>query len=261
MSRLSGKTCVVTGAAGGIGSAIARRAVGEGAAVVVSDLNGQGIEALAAEIEAGGGKAVAVRADVTDRAAMEQVAQAAVDSFGSLDVLFNNAGIPVFAPLDEITADIFRQAMMINAYGVVVGTQVAARAMQGQTDGGKIVNTCSVAGKHAYPEHTVYAATKFAVRAFTQGFAQELAGAGIRVNAICPGVVDTALWDQIASEQSQRGAQSTRADLVREYGAAIPLGRASTPEDLTGLAIFLASEDSDYMTGQCVNVDGGILFD
>jgi meso-butanediol dehydrogenase / (S,S)-butanediol dehydrogenase / diacetyl reductase len=118
-----------------------------------------------------------------------------------------------------------------------------------------------VAGKRAYPKHVLYAATKFAVRALTQGFAQELADDGIRVNAICPGVVDTPLWETIAAEQTRRGVKQNRSDLVRDYGAGVLLGRASTPEDITGLALFLASEDSDYMTGQCVNIDGGIIFD
>ncbi len=261
MTRLGDQVCLVTGAASGIGEAISRRLAREGAAVTLCDINASGIEAITADIAASGGKAMAFRADAASPADMTSAVQATVRQFGTLDALFNNAGIAASCPLDDITPEMFTRVMTVNAYSVVVGCQAAAQYMKSRSHG-SIINTCSVAGKRAFPGHTLYAASKFAIRAMTQGFSQELAPHGIRVNAICPGMIRTPLWDEVSEQQSRReGVVVDAAALVNSYSAGVSLGRPGTPSDLTGIAVFLVSSDSAYLTGQCINVDGGLVYD
>jgi meso-butanediol dehydrogenase/(S,S)-butanediol dehydrogenase/diacetyl reductase len=256
--RLADRTCVITGAGGGIGRAIAGRLVDEGAQVVLCDLAGDRIQALAREL---GARAVAVTADVTDESEMVEVAERAIVGFGSLDVLFNNAGIALFTPIETITRSEFDRLMAVNVYGVIVGSKVAAAAMRATGHGGKIVNTCSIAGKRAGPRAALYAGSKFAVRGITQSLAQELAPDGITVNAICPGIVDTPLWQPLAAAYVAHGLLEDPADVLQMMSARAALQRPSAPDDVAGLAAFLSSADSDYMTGQSINVDGGMVFD
>jgi meso-butanediol dehydrogenase / (S,S)-butanediol dehydrogenase / diacetyl reductase len=260
MQKLSKKVCFVTGAASGIGAALARHMALQGAAVALSDIHESGAQQVAADITAGGGRAIAIKTDASSPPAMLSAMQVTANSFGSLDVVFNNAGIPAACALDDITPDIFSEVMRVNAYSVVAGCQAAAKFMRGQHSG-SIINTCSVAGKRGFPGHAVYSASKFAVRAFTQAFAQELAADGIRVNAICPGMIHTPLWEEVSSQQSKRYGAIDAATLVKNYSAGAALGRAGTPEDLMGVAVFLASSDSAYMTGQSINIDGGIVYE
>lgn len=257
--RLAGKSCLITGAAGGIGAAIARRLIDEGAKVVLTDLELGPIEKLAEEL--GSDSASAVVADVVVEDQMRSAVGHAVQRFGSLDVLFNNAGIPLFSPLEAIERVDFDRVMGINVYGVLMGCKVAAEQMSGQDQGGKIVNTCSVVGKRGGAQGTIYTASKFAVRGITQSLAQELAGDGITVNSFCPGIVTTALWDELGEAVVTAGLFEKGDELQQTLAESAVLGRASAPNDVAGLAAFLASADSDYMTGQCVNVDGGMVFD
>lgn len=257
-STLSDVTCLITGAAGGIGTAIARRLSHEGATVVLCDLSQDAVDALAEELA---GESLAISADVVDEQAMAQAAAATVERFGSLDVVFNNAGISMLTPLETITRADFDRLMGVNVYGVIVGCKVAAEVMRSQAGGGKIINTCSCAGKRAAARSALYVASKFAVRGITQTLALELAPDGITVNAICPGIVDTPLWKPIADDLVRQGFLLNSADVLEMMSSQVTLGRPSVPDDVAGLAAFMASADANYMTGQAVNIDGGIAFD
>jgi meso-butanediol dehydrogenase / (S,S)-butanediol dehydrogenase / diacetyl reductase len=258
VSTLRDLTCLITGAAGGIGSAIARRLSREGARVVLCDLARDPVDALAEELT---GESLAISLDVVDEQAMTEAADAAVERFGSLDVVFNNAGISMLTPLETITRADFDRLMGVNVYGLVVGCKVAAEVMRNQPSGGKIINTCSCAGKRAAALSTLYVASKFAVRGITQSLALELAPYGITVNAICPGIVDTPLWKPIGDDLARQGLLKDPADVLEMMSSQVALGHPSVPDDVAGLAAFLASPDANYMTGQAVNIDGGIAFD
>jgi meso-butanediol dehydrogenase/(S,S)-butanediol dehydrogenase/diacetyl reductase len=252
---------LVAGAAGGIGSVIARGLADHGASVVLTTAHDMdGLEAVAEQIAAGGGKALAVKADATEADEMGAAVAAAVDAYGRVDSLFNLVGRTGFAPLDEVTRERWDEVMSINAYSVIVGAQAVLPTMRKQGKG-KIVNMCSVAGKQGFGQHILYTASKFAVRGMTHSLAQELGAEGITVNGIAPGIVETPLWDQIAPTFRERGMLEEGQSVPDLYASAITLGRKSVPEDLIGIAVFLASEDSDYMTGQLVSVDGGLVYD
>jgi meso-butanediol dehydrogenase/(S,S)-butanediol dehydrogenase/diacetyl reductase len=256
--RLDGKSCIVTGAARGIGRGIARRLADEGGRVCVADVNAAGAEETASLIAEAGGQALAVSCDVTDRESVRSMIAAAVEAFGRLDVIFNNAGIAQAKPFLELEDDDWHRMMDVNAFGVFLCMQEAARCMLDQGGGGKIVNTASTAGKQAYPHTAHYGASKFAVVALTQAGARAWGAEGITVNAICPGFVGTDMWDQL--EREFRAMPTTPPDFsLADANPDLPLVRHSTPEDIAGLAAFLASADSDYMTGQAVNFDGGLF--
>jgi meso-butanediol dehydrogenase / (S,S)-butanediol dehydrogenase / diacetyl reductase len=259
MSKLDGRTIVITGAARGIGQGVARRLGAEGAKVVVADLNGDGAEATAAQIRDAGGEAIGVGCDVGDRDSVKAALDAAVSEFGRLDVLFNNAGISKTQHFMEVTEEDYDRIMRVNGKGVLFGIQEAARIFQSQGGGGKIVNTASIAGKEGFPLFPAYCASKFACIALTQSAARDLSADHITVNAFCPGVVTTELWDQLDQDARNVGETETEGQLLREFSEGILVGRTSTPEDIAGLCVFLASADSDYITGQSINVDGGML--
>ena len=258
MSTLSDVTCMITGAAGGIGSAIARRLSHDGARVVLCDLAKEPVDALAEELA---GESLTISLDVVNERAMTEAAAATVERFGSLDVVYNNAGISMLTPLETITRADFDRLMGVNVFGLLVGCKVAAEVMRNQPDGGKIINTCSCAGKRAAALSALYVASKFAVRGITQTLALELAPDGITVNAICPGIVDTPLWRPIGDDLVRQGFLKDSADVLEMMSSQVPLGRPSIPDEVAGLAAFLASADADYMTGQAVNIDGGLAFD
>jgi meso-butanediol dehydrogenase/(S,S)-butanediol dehydrogenase/diacetyl reductase len=261
VARLEGKTCLVAGGAGGIGSAIARGLAANGAAVVLTTARDMdGLNAVAEQIGADGGDALAVKADATVEADMQAAVDRAVDKYGAVDVLFNLVGRTGFAPLDEVTREMWDEVMAINSYSVIVGAQAVLPTMRKQGKG-KIVNMCSVAGKQGFGQHILYTASKFAVRGMTHSLAQELGAEGITVNGIAPGIVETPLWKQIAPTFRERGMLEEGQSVPDLYASAITLGRKSVPEDLIGISVFLASEDSDYMTGQLVSVDGGLVYD
>lgn len=259
MGKLDGRSVVITGAARGIGAGLAKRLGAEGAGVTVADLNAEGAEQVAAELRDAGGKAIGVGCDVGDRDSVRATLDAAVSEFGRLDVLFNNAGISKTQHFLEVTEEDFNRIMRVNGLGVLFGMQEAAKIYKQQGDGGKIVNTASIAGKEGFPLFPAYCASKSAVVSLTQSGARDLGGEGITVNAFCPGVVTTELWDQLDEDSRKVGETEREGQLLEEFSEGIPVGRTSTPEDIAGLAVFLASADSDYITGQSINVDGGML--
>jgi acetoin reductase-like protein len=258
---LDDQVVIVTGAGGGIGRAIARRFAEEGARVTVADRAQDQASAVAAEIEASGGAALALGVDVTRRDQVERMVDATIERFGRLDVLVNNAGVGAVAPLldtDEATWDLL---MNVNAKGTLMCSQVAARRMIAQGEGGRIINNASGAGKIAPGKDTplgAYAASKHAVVGLTKQLGLELSPHQILVNCVCAGIVDTAMWELIDREIARlRGVEvgTVKAQAV----ASIPLGRIEQPEDVANMVAFLASSDASYLTGQTYNVCGGIL--
>ncbi|WP_151772526.1 SDR family NAD(P)-dependent oxidoreductase [Streptomyces abyssomicinicus] len=247
--RLTGRVIAVTGAGSGLGAGFARALAREGAHVAVLDIDGSAIEATVEDIVDAGGTASGHHADVRSREQVATALHAAVAVHGRLDVMINNAGISIRKPFMETTEDDFRRIHDINVTGVLVGMQEAARVFLEQGGGGKIINLCSAASRKAGPDFSAYAASKFAVLSLVQSGARALAGHGITVNGIAPGVIDTGLWDSVTDRT---------AALMDQYAHTIPLGRVSTAEDLAPTAVFLSAPDSDYMTGQVVAVDGGM---
>lgn len=256
---LQGKSCIVTGAGRGMGKAIGLRLAKDGANVVFADINQAEAEAAASEATHSGPRALGARVDVADRAQIQQLVARTVSEFGRLDIIFNNAGINHIQPFMETSEENWERIMRVNALGVLMCTQEAARQMILQGNGGKIVNTASIAGRQGFANIAPYCASKFAVISLTQSAARELAKHKITVNAFAPGVVDTPLWEQIDREHIEIGETSKPGEAMRNFAAGILLGRVATPADITGLAYFLASPSSDYITGQTIIVDGGML--
>lgn len=257
--RLEGKTCIVTGAAHGIGQAVAVRLAQEGAGVVIGDIDLDAAKSAAAQIEADGGRAVAHWVDVTKRDSVRALIDAAVGHYGTLHVMFNNAGIAQAVPLTDTTEEQWDRLMRVNGLGVLIGIQEAARQFRAQGTGGKIVNTASVAGKQGFALVGAYSASKFAVVGLTQAAARELAPDRITVNGFCPGIVATELWRKLDEQIMGTGRTSQVGEAMAQFGEGILLGRVSVPQDCAGIAAYLASPDSDYMTGQCIQVDGGMI--
>ena len=253
MKRLAGKSALITGAARGIGLHFAEAYVNEGARVAIADINiERGLEAS----KRLGDQAIAIEMDVTNQASIDAGVNAAVGAFGGVDILINNAAVFTAAPITEITRDDYQQVFDINVAGTLFTMQAVARHMIERGKGGKIINMASQAGRRGEPLVAVYCATKAAIISLTQSVAMNLIEHGINVNAISPGVVDGEHWDGVDSffakyENKQPGQKK------KEVGAAVPFGRMGRPEDLTGMAIFLASKEADYIVAQTYNVDGG----
>jgi 3-oxoacyl-[acyl-carrier protein] reductase len=247
MASLKGKVAVVTGASKGIGAAIATRLAGEGAAVIVNySASAAQAQAVVARIQAAGGKAKAVRADMSKPADAKRLIETAVAEFGRLDILVNNAGIYQFAPLDQITEDHFNRIFDLNVKGLLFASQAAAKAFGDR--GGAIINLSSLASQAAIPAGAVYSATKAAVDSITRTLAAELGPKKILVNSILPGPVETEgthampEWDQFQNEFVPR----------------TPLGRVGQPDDIANVVSFLASDKSGWITGQVIPVAGGL---
>ncbi|SIO48892.1 meso-butanediol dehydrogenase / (S,S)-butanediol dehydrogenase / diacetyl reductase [Bradyrhizobium erythrophlei] len=257
--RLKARNIIVTGAGSGIGAGIAADLAENGANVVVADINFENGGKVADRIAKAGGKAVAVAVDVSNRESIKKMIAKTVESFGSLDVMFNNAGIIQTASYLEITEADWKRLMDVNGLGVLMGTQEAAKQMIAQGKGGKIVNTASIGAKQGYPQFAHYCASKFAVAALTQAAARAFAEHRITVNCFGPGVVHTALWDQLNREFMEKGITSKPDQAINDFSTDILIGRYSTPRDIVGVTTFLASSDSDYITGQTVMVDGGMV--
>ncbi len=258
--RLGGRTVLITGAASGIGAACARRLAADGARLLLADLDGAGAEKLASELSQ-----ESVQADVTRPDDIERMVEAACRRWGRLDVLFNNAGIIQARPLLEVSEADWDRIMNVNLKAVFFVLQAAARRMirQGPIPGselrGKLIQTASIAAyRGGLPLTAVYAASKAGVVSLTRTAAQALAPYRITSNCVCPGVVDTPLWDRLDAEWTAIEGWA-RGEAWKRRTAGIPLGRPERPEDVAGLVSFLASSDSDYMTGQAVTVDGGLV--
>ena len=258
---LEGQAAVVTGAGRGIGRAIALRLAREGAGVTVADLDEANAQKVAAEIRTAGGRADGCRVDVTQKDDVERMVYQTVERFGRLDIQVNNAGIGIVAPLMETDEEVWDTLMNVNAKGVLLCSQAAARQMIAQGNGGRIINNASGAGKIAPGKATplgAYAASKHAVVALTKQLGLELSDHDILVNCVCAGIVDSPMWDLIDRETAMR--QGAPIGSVKEAAvASIPLGRIQQPEDVANMVAFLTSSDADYLTGQTYNVCGGLL--
>lgn len=257
--RLSDRVIMITGGAQGLGEGIARRLAAEGGTVVIADMNGEGAKSVADSLKAEGHHALAVKVDVAERAQVKAAIKAAVDAFGKLDVMFNNAGFNKPVPFMEVDENNFDNIMRVNAWGVMVCTQEAARQMMEQGTGGKIVNTASIAGRQGYAEFAPYCASKASVISLTQAAAREFAKHKITVNAFAPGVVVTPLWDGLEQDMIDKGVIKKKGEFIESFSSSILLGFPSKPADLAGIASFLASPDSDYITGQVIMSDGGMV--
>jgi meso-butanediol dehydrogenase/(S,S)-butanediol dehydrogenase/diacetyl reductase len=250
---------VVTGAARGIGLGIARRLAEAGYGVVIADLDETVGAKAAADIAAAGGRSLFRRVDVTDRASVAAAVAAAEEAFGFLHAIVNNAGFNRPQPFLETTEDNWEAIMRVNGLGVLIGMQEAAKAMIARGHRGKIVSTASMAGRAGFGDFAPYCASKAAVISLTQAAARTLAPHGITVNAFGPGVVETELWDRLDKDLMAMGASKEPGQAMRDFSAGIPLGRTSTPDDVAGTVLFLVSPASDYMTGQCLMIDGGMI--
>ena len=252
MKRLDGKTALITGAARGIGRAFAEAYVREGARVAIGDIDIARARATAAEI---GEAAIAVEMDVTRQESIDAAVSTTVEALGRIDILINNAAIFTAAPIVEIERADFVRTFEINVSGTLFTLQAVARHMI-ERGGGKIINMASQAGRRGEPLVAVYCATKAAIISLTQSAGLNLIEHGINVNAISPGVVDGEHWDGVDAFFA-RFENKAPGQKKREVGAAVPFGRMGTAEDLTGMAVFLASAKSDYVVAQTYNVDGG----
>ena len=255
--RLSGKIAVITGGGSGIGAAICRAFAEEGAAVAITDIRLQAAQEIAAEITRCNGRVGTWAFDVSDRSAVEQAADQIEKQLGPIDVWVNNAGISRIVPFLECSEELWEQTLRINLKGAFIGCQAAIRRMLPRRQG-VVLNMSSQSGKVGNSQYTAYCASKFGIIGLTQSLAVEFAGAGIRVNALCPGIVMTPLWDQMLGDYARK--RKLKPEEVRPYlEKRIPLGRLCTPEDVARTAVFLASDESDYLTGQALNVSGGMV--
>lgn len=252
--KLANKTAILTGAASGIGIAVARHYLQEGASCLLVDLKLN--DELHALQQAHPQHVALLQADVTRREDIATIVSSAVERFGSIDILYNNAAIFDMHPLLDESWDSFDRLFAVNVKGMFFLLQAVARQMVEQGRGGKIINLSSQAGRRGEALVAHYCATKAAVISYTQSAALALAPHGINVNGIAPGVVDTPMWKDVdALFARYEGRQP--GEKKRLVGEAVPLGRMGLPDDLTGAALFLASADSDYITAQTLNVDGG----
>jgi 3-oxoacyl-[acyl-carrier protein] reductase len=244
--KLAGKVAVVTGASKGIGAGIAKELAAEGAAVIVNySSSAAGANETVAEIAKAGGKAVAVQADLSKQADISRLFAEAKKAFGRVDILVNNAGIYEFAPLENVTEEHFHKSFNLNVLGLLLASQAAAKQFD---SGGSIINISSVVSTLAVPQGAVYSGTKGAVDAITRALAAELGPRGIRVNALRPGMVET---------EGTQSAGITESDMRKQIQAQTPLGRIGQPQDIAGAAVFLASNDAAWITGETFLISGG----
>jgi D-sorbitol dehydrogenase (acceptor) len=249
---LDGKVAIVTGGARGIGRAIAEGFAAAGAIVCVADILADDAVATAAEIDG----AFAVTLDVTKRASIAAMADAVIERAGAIDILVNNAGVFSGRPFLDCADDEFDRVFAINVRGYMATMQEVARRMIAQGRKGSIVNLASDAGRRGHPASSVYNASKAAVINLSQSAALALIGSGIRVNAIAPGAIGTAMWGQVEQSFVNQAGLSAAAPI--DFAANIPQGRLGRPHDIVGPAVFLASDASDYVVAQTLSVDGGL---
>ncbi len=249
MSNLKGKVAIVTGASKGIGASIAKHLAAAGASVVVNySSSKEGADRVVAEIKKGGGKAIAVQANLSNKGDIDRLFAETKNAFGRLDVLVNNAGIYEFQPLEAITEDHFHKHFNLNVLSLILTTQKGVESFS--PSGGSIINISSVAGVMPVPGGSVYSATKAAVDAITKSLAQELGPKKIRVNSINPGMIET---------EGLHSGGIFESDFKKTIEQQTPLGRIGQPDDVGKVAVFLASEDSGWITGETLLVAGGKL--
>jgi 3-oxoacyl-[acyl-carrier protein] reductase len=248
MNQLKNKVAVVTGASKGIGASIAKYFAAEGAKVIVNYASGkEGADNVVKEITGLGGSALAVQADVSKEADVARLFEAAKDAFGTLDILVNNAGIYQYAPIEQLSQESFHQQFNINVLGSLLTIQAALKLFGDK--GGNIINISSEAGKTPLPTGSVYSATKAALDAITIALSKEFSGRNIRINSILPGIVET---------EGSRSAGFIGSEAETRLVATTPLGRTGQPNDIAKVAVFLASDDSAWITGEKISVSGGI---
>ena len=256
---LNGKVALVTGAAQGMGRAIAMRLANEGASVVATDINGRLVEQTSIDIRELGHEAIAVEADIGDIEDINCVVDEALNAFGHIDILVNNAGVTRYADIMALTVEDWDRIHRVNARGVFFCLQRVAREMINGGQGGRIINIASIAGKgYSGTSNAAYAASKGAVLALTHIAAHQLGGNDINVNAICPGITRTAM-SQASIVQRSQDLGIPLDELEEQRNAIIPIGRANEPEDIAEMAAFLAGPGSRNITGQAFNVDGGLV--
>lgn len=256
---MSKKVAVITGSGDGLGKGIAKRLAEDGFKVVLSDINPATLQKTEEEFEQLGFEVTSFVGDVSKQTDQENLVAHAVKAFNHVDVFINNAGIEEVAPILELTPEELDRIFKINVYGVIYGTQAAAKQMIKQGTGGKIINASSIAGHESYELLGSYCASKHAVRSITHTAAKELAQHKITVNAYCPGVAPTKMWDRIdAGMVKYMGLKPGEA--LKKFSSGILLGRMQQPEDIANLVSFLASSNADYITGQAIISDGGIVF-
>ena len=262
MGRLTGRSCIVTGAAQGIGRAIGEDLLANGADVCFADINAEKIiKVVAANTKRASlscGKVLGYGVDVTNRDQVRAMIKNTVAAFGKLDVKFNNAGVNKPMNFLDVTEENWKFIMDINGLGVLIGCQEAAKQMIAQGTGGKIINTASIASRQGYDNVAPYCASKFAVVSLTQSAARDLAKHNITVTGFAPGVVETEMWEEVDRNLMEIGASARPGQAMEEFSSIILKGRVAQTHDITGTTTFLASADSDYMTGQVVMIDGGM---
>ncbi len=254
-----GKVALVTGGGQGIGQSIAERLHADGFKVAIADLNLDTATAVAEKLGGAENGAIAVQVDVANRDSVFAAVDRAVAELGGFDVIVNNAGIAPTSPIEDITEEDITKLFSINFNGVVWGVQAATQAFKKLGHGGKIISAASQAGHIGNPGIGLYSATKFAVRGFTQTAARDLAQHGITVNTFAPGIVRTPLMEELAKKAAQDAGQPEEWGW-QQFAGGITLGRLSEPSEVAGVVSFLASPDSDYITGQSILVDGGMVF-
>ena len=261
MGRVSGRVCCVTGAARGIGRAIGEALLDEGADVCFADISADHVnevaEANAGRAKAGGGRVMSAAVDVTKREMVQEMVDKVAADFGQLDVMFNNAGVNKPMNFMDVTESNWNFIMGVNGLGCLIGMQEAARVMIPQGSG-KIVNTASIASRQGFDNVAPYCASKWAVVSLTQSGARDLAKHNITVTGFAPGVVATEMWEEVDRDLMEIGAASKPGEAMEAFSSDILRGRVARPVDITGTTTFLASPDSDYMTGQIIMIDGGM---
>ncbi|MFC7368213.1 L-iditol 2-dehydrogenase [Vreelandella zhaodongensis] len=256
--KLLNKRAVITGGARGIGLAIAQRYLAEGANVIVADIDAHAIDDALATLQqdASAERVMGVVLNVCDQASINAMVECVTERFGGIDILVNNAAVFDMAPVLEVTEASFDKQFAVNTKGLFFTLQTVARAMVAQGQGGKIINMSSQAGRRGEPLVSVYCASKAAVISLTQSCGLDLIKHRINVNGIAPGVVDTPMWEEVDALFA-RYENRPLGEKKRLVGESVPFGRMGLPEDHTGAAVFLASQDSDYVVAQTLNVDGG----
>lgn len=260
MQRFVNKTVVVTGGNKGIGYAVAERFIAEGANLVIASIEPE-VQQVAAELSAGteGASVLGVVCDVTDQAAVSALYDQAEQSFGQIDISFQNAGIITIAKVEDLTESEWDATMDVNTKGVFLCCQEAIRRMRKTGSGGRLINTASGQARDGFIYTPHYAASKFGVMGLTQSLAKEVAGDGITVNAICPGIIKTEMWEYNDRVWGQLLGDYGPGELMADWVQNIPMKRAGEGSDVAGLVAFLASDDAAYITGQTINVDGGLI--